>query len=179
MTSLKLQRHNAGWLPKEVVAALREVPASDTTSRMDKRLYSKIELGLADLTVAQAEALAERWDVPIEYIRRPNPAESTESPKIAVATRPKAQAGPGTQVYRMTADLPRELADAEAPLAEKLKVCGYNTLVEWQVHNLKLLNSRYRKKKAATDGANIEGSKTKKDSVSGTILTHRSEKVNV
>ena len=146
---------------------------------MDKRLYSKIELGLADLTVAQAEALAERWDVPIEYIRRPNPAESTESPKIAVATRPKAQAGPGTQVYRMTADLPRELADAEAPLAEKLKVCGYNTLVEWQVHNLKLLNSRYRKKKAAPDGANIEGSKTKKDSVSGTILTHRSEKVNV
>ena len=103
MTSLKLQRHNAGWLPKEVVAALREVPASDTTSRMDKRLYSKIELGLADLTVAQAEALAERWDVPIEYIRRPNPAESTESPKIAVATRPKAQAGPGTQVYRGSA----------------------------------------------------------------------------
>ena len=146
MTSLKLQRHNAGWLPKEVVAALREVPASDTTSRMGKRLYGKIELGLADLTVAQAEVLAEAWGVPIEYIRRPNPAESTESPKIAVATRPKAQAGPGTQVYRMTADLPRELADADAPLAEKLKVCGYNTLVEWQVHNLKLLNSRYRKK---------------------------------
>lgn len=159
MTPLKLQRYSAGWLPKEVVAALREVPASDTVSRMDKRLYSKIELGLADLTVAQAEVLAERWGVPIEYIRRPNPAESTESPKIAVATRPKAQAGPGTQVYRMTADLPRELADADAPLAEKLKVCGYNTLVEWQKHNLRLLNRRYRKKKAAPDAGTVESGK--------------------
>lgn len=155
MTPLKLQRYSAGWSPKEAVAALREVPASDTASRMDKRLYSKVELGLADLTVAQAEVLAEAWGVPIEYIRRPNPAESTESPKIAVATRPKPQAGPGTQVYRMTADLPRDLADAEAPLAEKLKVCGYCSLVEWQVHNLKLLNSRYRRKKSAPDGANI------------------------
>lgn len=33
--------------------------------------------------------------------------------------------------------------------------------------------------KAALDGANIEDGKTKKDSASGTILTRRSEKVNV
>lgn len=176
MTPLKLQRYSAGWSPKEVVTALRDVPASDTASRMDKRLYSKVELGLADLTVAQAEVLAEAWGVPIEYIRRPNPAESTESPKIAVATRPKAQAGPGTQVYRMTADLPRELADAEAPLAEKLKVCGYNTLVEWQVHNLKLLNNRYRKKKAAPGGANTEDSKELKATHS---IVREGGKVNV
>lgn len=176
MTSLKLQRHSAGWLPKEVVAALREVPASDTTSRMGKRLYSKIELGLADLTVAQAEALAERWGVPIEYIRHPNPAESTESPKIAVATRPKPQAGPGTQVYRMTADLPRELADADAPLAEKLKVCGYCSLVEWQKHNLRLLNRRYRRKKAAPDAGTVGSGKELKAAHS---IVREEEKVNV
>lgn len=62
----------------------------------------------------------------------------------------------------MTADLPRELADAEAPLAEKLKVCGYSTLVEWQLHNLRLLNRRYKKKKAAHDGANIEDGNARK-----------------
>lgn len=176
MTPLKLQRYSVGWLPKDVVVALREVPASDTASRMDKRLYSKIELGLADLTVAQAKVLAKRWGVPIEYIRHPNPAESAESPKIAVATRGKAQAGPGTQVYRMTADLPRELADAEAPLAEKLKVCGYSTLVEWQLHNLRLLNRRYKKKKAAHDGANIEDGKRIKATHS---IGREEEKVNV
>lgn len=176
MTSLKLHRYSAGKSPKEAVAVLHRVPASGTKMRMDNRLYKKVELGLVDLTVEQAEALATDWGVPIDYIRHPNP---TETPKISVAKRGKAQAGPGTQVYRMTADLPRKLADEEAPLAEKLKVCGYSTLVEWQLHNLRLLNRRYKKKKAAHDGINIADGKTKKDSVSGTILTHRSGKVNV
>lgn len=173
MTPLKLQRYSAGWLPKEVVAALREVPASDTKMRMDNRLYKKVELGLVDLTVEQAEALATDWGVPIDYIRHPNP---TETPKISVATRAKAQAGPGTQVYRMTADLPRELADAEAPLAEKLKVCGYCSLVEWQKHNLRLLNRRYRRKKAAPDAGTVGSGKELKATHS---IVREEEKVNV
>ena len=95
MTSLKLHRYSAGKSPKEAVAVLHRVPASDTKMRMDNRLYKKVELGLVDLTVEQAEALATDWGVPIDYIRHPNP---TETPKISVATRAKAQAGPGTQV---------------------------------------------------------------------------------
>ena len=173
MTSLKLHRYSAGKSPKEAVAVLHRVPASDTKMRMDNRLYKKVELGLVDLTVEQAEALATDWGVPIDYIRHPNP---TETPKISVATRAKAQAGPGTQVYRMTADLPRELADAEAPLAEKLKVCGYCSLVEWQKHNLRLLNRRYRRKKAAPDAGTVGSGKELKATHS---IVREEEKVNV
>ena len=173
MTSLKLHRYSAGKSPKEAVAVLHRVPASDTKMRMDNRLYKKVELGLVDLTVEQAEALATDWGVPIDYIRHPNP---TETPKISVATRAKAQAGPGTQVYRMTADLPRKLADAEAPLAEKLKVCGYCSLVEWQKHNLRLLNRRYRRKKAAPDAGTVGSGKELKATHS---IVREEEKVNV
>ncbi|MBC2871812.1 helix-turn-helix transcriptional regulator [Bittarella massiliensis] len=101
---------------------------------------------------------------------------STQEVKFSFIRRVKPPVGPGTSIYRLTADLPRELADAEAPLAEKLKVCGYSTLVEWQLHNLRLLNRRYKKKKAALDGANIEDGKRIKATHS---IGREEEKVNV
>ena len=48
--------------------------------------------------------------------------------------------------------------------------------MEWQLHNLRLLNRRYKKKRAALDGANIEDGKKIKATNS---IGREEEKVNV
>lgn len=107
---------------------------------------------------------------------------SEQEVEFSFIRRVKPPVGPGTSIYRLTADTPQKLANKYAPLGVKIKACGLKSLSHAAALCLRCLNLRYLraiKKMAAHDGINIADGKTKKDSVSGTILTHRSGKVNV
>ncbi|MBU5419971.1 helix-turn-helix transcriptional regulator [Acetanaerobacterium sp. MSJ-12] len=87
---------------------------------------------------------------------------STQEVKFSFIRRVKPPVGPGTSIYRLTADTPQKLANKYAPLGVKIRVCGLKSLSHAAALCLRCLNLRYLravKKKAALDGANIEDGK--------------------
>ena len=104
---------------------------------------------------------------------------STQEVKFSFIRRVKPPVGPGTSIYRLTADTPQKLANKYAPLGVKIRVCGLKSLSHAATLCLRCLNLRYLravKKKAASNAGTVGSGKRIKATHS---IGREEEKVNV